>query len=167
LWVGISHTRIYGEIKALADVWNPRYLVVDATGVGAGLSSFLVKALPDRVLPFVFTPKSKSDLGWAFLAVCDTGRFKDYAVKDGYLDKVTAQFWTELENVQYEATENKMVKWSVPDGTRDTATGDLVHDDLVISAALCAELDAQEWSIGGAALVIMGRDPLEDMDKGF
>ena len=60
-----------------------------------------------------------------------------------------------------------MVKWSVPDGTRDLATGELVHDDLVISAALCAELDSQEWSTGGAALVIMGRDPLEDMDKGF
>ena len=167
LWVGISHTRLYGEIKALADVWNPRYLVVDATGVGAGLSSFLFKSLPDRVLPFVFTSKSKSDLGWAFMAVCDTGRFKDYAVQEGYFDKVTAQFWTEVENVQYEAAENKMVKWSVPDGTRDPETGDLIHDDLVISAALCAELDSQEWSVGAAALVIQGRDPLEEMDKGF
>jgi len=166
-WVGIKHTRLYGEIKALSDVWNPRYLIVDATGVGAGLSSFLVKAIPDRVLPFVFTSKSKSDLGWSFLAVCDTGRFKDYAVRDGYSDKVTVQFWNEIEQVQYEATDSKMIKWSVPDGTRDPATGELVHDDLVISAALCAVLDDQEWSIGGAALVVQGKDPLDDMDKGF
>jgi hypothetical protein len=99
--------------------------------------------------------------------VCDTGRFKDYALQDGYTDKITAQFWTELEHVQYEATDNKMVKWSVPDGTRDIQTGELIHDDLVISAALCAELDDQEWSVGGPALVVRGRDPLEDMDKGF
>ena len=164
LWVGVPHTRLYGEIKALNNVWNPRYIVVDATGVGAGLSSFLDKSIPGRVLPFMFTAKSKSNLGWTFLAVCDTGRFKDYKVREGYFDKVTAQFWTELENVQYEATENRMVKWSVPDGTRDPATGDLVHDDLVISAAMCGELDSQEWSVGGAALVIQGKDPLEDMD---
>jgi hypothetical protein len=166
-WVGIKHSRLYGEIKALSDVWNPRYLVVDATGVGAGLSSFLAKALPDRVLPFLFTSKSKSDLGWSFLAVCDTGRYKDYAVRDGYSDKVTAQFWNELENVQYEATDSKVIKWSVPDGTRDPATGDLVHDDLVISAALCAELDSQDWSTGWAALVVKSKDPLDDMDRGF
>jgi len=55
----------------------------------------------------------------------------------------------------------------VPDGTRDPETGELVHDDLVISAAMCAELDSQEWSVGGAALVIQGKDPLEEMDKGF
>jgi hypothetical protein len=166
-WVGIKHSRLYGELRALADVWEPRYIVCDSTGVGAGLSSFLDKALPGRVLPYVFTSKSKSDLGWAFLAVCDTGRFKDYAVQDGYSDKITAQFWTEIENVQYEATETKVIKWGVPDGTRDIVTGDLVHDDLVISAALCAELDAQEWSIGGEALIVQGVDPLEDMDKGF
>jgi hypothetical protein len=166
-WVGVKHTRLYGELKALSDVWEPRYLVCDATGVGAGLSSFLDKALPGRVLPFVFTSKSKSDLGWSFLAVCDTGRFKDYALEEGYSDKITAQFWTELEHVQYEATDNKMVKWSVPDGTRDSTTGELVHDDLVISAALCAELDDLEWSVGGEALIVRGRDPLEDMDRGF
>ena len=74
-------------------MWNPRYIIVDATGVGAGLSSFLESSIPGRVLPFVFTSKSKSDLGWSFLAVCDTGRFKDYAVSDGETDPLSAQFW--------------------------------------------------------------------------
>ena len=41
-----------------------------------------------------------------------------------------------------------MMKWGVPDGTRDPETGELVHDDLLISVALCAALDAQEWGLG-------------------
>jgi hypothetical protein len=36
------------------------------------------------------------------------------------------------------------MKWGVPDGTRDDSTGDLLHDDLVISAALCALLGDQQ-----------------------
>ena len=59
-WVGVKHTILYGKIKALAQHWEARYLVVDCTGVGAGLSSFLDKALPGQVLPFVFTSKSIS-----------------------------------------------------------------------------------------------------------
>jgi len=167
-WVGVKHTRIYGELKALCDLWAPRYVVVDSTGVGAGLCSFLDKALPGRVLPYVFTPKSKSDLGWGYLAVCDTGRYKDYqSPVDGYLDRITEEFWTEIDNVQYEATDNKLVRWSVPDGTRDSVTGALVHDDLVVSAAMCWVLDDQEWSTGGPAMIVRGKDPLEDMDRGF
>ena len=38
-----------GEIRALAELWKAAYLVVDATGVGAGLASFLDKALPEKV----------------------------------------------------------------------------------------------------------------------
>ena len=49
-WVGVKHTTLYGRIKALADHWQARYLVVDATGVGAGLASFLDKALPGQVI---------------------------------------------------------------------------------------------------------------------
>ncbi|MBE0411762.1 MAG: hypothetical protein IBX69_18700, partial [Anaerolineales bacterium] len=39
LWTGIKHTHLYGQIKALAQLWNVRWLVVDATGVGAGMAS--------------------------------------------------------------------------------------------------------------------------------
>jgi hypothetical protein len=170
-WVGVAHTFLYGIIKGLADVWSPRFVVVDATGVGAGLSSFLERALPSNVLPFLFTPKSKSDLGWKFLAVCDTGRFKDHkkmASAGASVGNVEQElFWQQVDHAQYEALENKMLRWSVPDGTRDLETGELVHDDLVISAALCGVLDDQEWSASGPALVVQGRDPLVDMDQGF
>ena len=40
-WIGIKHSTLYGEIKAIAELFEIRFLVVDATGVGAGMSSFL------------------------------------------------------------------------------------------------------------------------------
>src|SRR3990172_6764131 len=50
---------------------------------------------------------------------------------------------------------------------RDPACGDLVHDDLLLSAALCAVLDTQPWGSISPALVVPGRDPLQDLDTGF
>jgi hypothetical protein len=55
----------------------------------------------------------------------------------------------------------------VPDGTRDPSDGNLVHDDLLISAAMVATLDSQDWTVSGPTLIIKSRDPLDDMDKGF
>jgi hypothetical protein len=164
-WIGVPHTAIYGEIRALADLWRPRFVVADATGVGAGLTSFLSKALPGRVLPYTFTQRSKSDLGWNFLAVCDTGRFKDHKSSQGSAEYT--EFWSQLKFVEYKALENKTLRWSVPEATRDPKTGELVHDDLVLSAALCAVLDEQEWSGGGPTLMVRARDPLEELDRGF
>ena len=59
------------------------------------------------------------------------------------------------------------MSWGVPEGTRDPASGDLVHDDLLLSAALCAVLDSQPWGSTSPALVVPGRDPLQDLDSGF
>ncbi|MEP6775338.1 MAG: hypothetical protein ABJA50_07055 [Chloroflexota bacterium] len=42
LWVGMPHPHLYAAIADLArNVWAARWLVVDATGVGAGLAGFL------------------------------------------------------------------------------------------------------------------------------
>jgi hypothetical protein len=79
-WVGIKHTQIYGAILAFAATWNIKYLICDATGVGAGLTAFLARALGSKVIPFSFNSKSKSDLGWSFLSLIDTGRIKDYSL---------------------------------------------------------------------------------------
>jgi hypothetical protein len=46
------------------------------------------------------------------------------------------------------------------------ASGELIHDDLVISAALLSILDDQNWSVTGPAAVVKAADPLDDM-KGF
>jgi hypothetical protein len=53
----------------------------------------------------------------------------------------------------------------VPDGTRDQLTGELIHDDELISTALCSALDNQEWMITTPPLIINSPDPLAEMDK--
>ena len=77
-WKGIKHTTLYAQLKAIAEHWQIKHLIADATGVGAGLVSFLDKALPGKVVPFLFTSKTKSELGWNFISVIETGRYKDY-----------------------------------------------------------------------------------------
>jgi len=147
-----------------------RFLVVDATGVGAGLCSFLSAAFPDKVLPFEFTSRSKSNLCWNFLGLCDSDRFKDHATPvDAAFQRVAVaqqEFWRQVQFCEFEILPgaNKSVRWGVPDGSRDPATGELLHDDLLISAALLSVLDEQDWSIPAPTLVIQALDPLEDID---
>ncbi len=164
LWVGVRHTRLFAELKALAGQWRPRKVVVDATGVGAGLAAFLEKALPGRVLPFTFNSASKSRLGWDFLGIVDTGRWKE-----GGHTAESELFFRQLSFCQYEIQPGpeKRMSWGVPDGARDAESGELVHDDLVISAALSAALEDQDWPPGQPTAIIRGRDPLAEMDKGF
>jgi len=164
-WTGIKHPLLYGQIKSLADTWNARYLVADATGIGAGLVSFLARALYGRVIPFTFTSKSKSDLGWNFLGVVDSGRFKDYAGDD----PERRTFNQQLEFCQYEILPGpgQTMRWAVPDGTRDPATGELVHDDLLLSAAMCSVLDEQPWAVSADTFIIRAKDPLDDMSRGY
>jgi hypothetical protein len=164
-WVGEAHVQLYARLKALAEHWGARHLVADATGVGAGLVAFLERALPGRVTPFVFNAATKSKLGWDFLSIVETGRFKTYAEDD----EEQAAFLSQLSFCRMEVLPGpeQRMKWGVPDGTRDGATGELVHDDWVLSAALCAVLDGFSWSAGGPALVVRAEDPLKAMDEGF
>jgi hypothetical protein len=146
LWTGDKHVDLYAKIKAICDHWQVRQMVIDATGVGAGLSSFFEHAYPGKVTKYQFTAKSKSMLGWGFLAVIETGRYKEYKAKNEVLQRV---FFRQAEHCQMEVIDgpNKEMRWGVPDGTRDTATGEIVHDDLLISAAMCMVLDKMEWGV--------------------
>ncbi len=100
------------------------------------MAGFLAQALPGRVTPFVFSSQSKSQLGWDFLGLVESGRYKEY-VEDGESD--TGLFWTQVEACGSQVVEgaSKLLKW----GVEDRAT----HDDLLISAALCAVLDRLDW----------------------
>ena len=187
LWVGTRHTRLYAELKALAALWKPRTIVVDATGIGAGLSAFLSRAFPGQVIPFTFTSASKSRLGWDFLSIVDTGRWKEgtHPEPPGHQpmgstfcppadDSAAHQaarelFFKQLANCQYEIQPGaeQTMRWGVPDGASDPDSGEPLHDDLVISAALSAVLDRQDWSPALPAVIIPGRDPLDEMEKGF
>jgi len=165
-WLGEKHDRLYAELLALAEAWRARYLIVDATGVGAGLASFLSRALPGRVIPFLFNSASKSKLGWDFLSVIDSGRWKE---PGGEADPLGKSFQSQLAFCQYQILPGpeKRMRWGVPDGARDPASGELVRDDLLLSAAMCAVLDGLAWLAGAPALVVPGRDPLKDLDSGF
>jgi hypothetical protein len=166
-WVGTPHTRLHSQIAALARLWRPAYIVADATGVGAGLVSFLVPLFGDHVIPFTFTSQSKSQLGWDLLALADTGRLLHYADDDSH-----AATWREqLEFCQYEIIPGpaRLMRWGVPDGTRNPATGSTVHDDYLITAALLSVLDEMPWyvSTGPGVIAYTPPDPMKDLDRGF
>jgi len=156
-WQGVKHSALYGTFLGLVDLWQPVKLIIDATGVGAGLAAFLADKLGSKVLPFEFSQVSKSDLGWSFLSIIETGRYKDYYPLDPEMS-------LQLEYCQYVIMDGpgKIMRWSVPDGTRDVATGDLVHDDCVLSAALISLLDQETWGTGESQ-VIKSKDILEEL----
>ncbi|MFN8594179.1 MAG: hypothetical protein U0031_22205 [Thermomicrobiales bacterium] len=143
-WTGARHTALHGQVVHLArEVWRASVVVVDATGVGAGLASFLAAALGARqggkaipVIPFVFSAASKSALGWDWLGLIDAGRYREYA-DDG--EQLTRLFYTQLAAVTYATPPGpgKALRWGVPPGRG--------HDDLVLSAALVAVLDGFDW----------------------
>jgi len=163
-WTGRRHSTLYSTILGLVEQWRASAVVVDATGVGAGLASFLVKRLgrvdkdpPGLVLPYEFSLATKSDLGWAFLGVVETGRYKEYR-DDGAAD--TRQFWREAEACEMEVLPGpgQRMRWGVADAT--------IHDDMVVSAALVACLDGVEWSVEVPGDVIHEADHIAGVDRG-
>ncbi len=172
LWTGVKHSSIYGQLRGLIDLWQPRYIVADNTGVGAGLVSFLTNAYQERVIAFTFTSKSKSDLGWSFIAVIESGRYKEPSSPlppgEGQGEGISSEFFNQCEAAQSEILEGpgKLMRWSVPDGTRDVRTGELMHDDLLISGALCTQLDLLPWGTAQSE-IIQPSDPLSAMKEAF
>jgi hypothetical protein len=156
LWTATPHHTLHGAIAHLADLWGATRVVVDATGVGAGLTSFLRQALGPRVHPFTFTAASKSDLGWGFLGICNSGRFLDHR-DDGSAER--AQFWREVAAADYEVVDgpDRRMRWGVADPT--------IHDDLLLSAALCALLDGIERSPHATPHIVEAWDPLHDAPR--
>jgi hypothetical protein len=153
-WLGASHPTLYGALLDLArNVWRAAYLVVDATGVGAGLAAFLGRALGERVIPYLFNQRSKSELGWGFLSVTDMGRFKDYVNTVG--DAEQAQFWREAAACGYQILPGPghYIRWGVDDPA--------IHDDFLLSAALCHALDALPWRAETHSHLIEAGDVLE------
>jgi hypothetical protein len=157
-WTGAKHVALHEQLVDLArNVWKLSALVVDATGVGAGLASFLADQLgrgPRKVTvaPFLFNRKTKSDLGWAFIGLIDGGRIKEYA-DDGA--DITRIYRHQLAACTYEVLPGpgKLLRWSVP-----ASRG---HDDLLISTALTARLDELDWRDRRARGSETGREKLQ------
>ena len=148
-WVGTRHTVLCDQLADLARViWRAERVVIDATGIGAGLASFLADRLQDRArgraIPldrFIFGQQSKSQLAWDFIGMIDTGRYKEYldpAPVGSAARAVTDAFWSELRNIEFSVRDGpgQSMRWGA------TGSG---HDDLVVSAALVARLDGLDW----------------------
>jgi hypothetical protein len=143
-WTGVRHTALHGQLVHLArEIWRASVVVVDATGVGAGLASFLAATLSERrggraipVMPFIFSTASKSALGWDWIGLIDAGRYREYA-DDG--ERLTRLFHAQLAATTYSTPPGpgKTLRWGVPPGRG--------HDDLVMSAALVATLDGFDF----------------------
>jgi len=165
-WIGQNHATVAGQIRTMAERWRPRHVVIDATGVGEGLTSMLKLSFGDRVMPVRFSAQKKSEMGYRFLSLIETGRFRDRTHDEaGARGSITQ----EMVEEQYEACVSeilpgpqKTMRWGVPDGTRNS-NGELIHDDIVIADALITEVDAMEWWRTSPTLIVYGKDPLEEM----
>ena len=125
-WTGTPHSQLYGQMTGiLRDVWNCHRIVVDATGIGQPVASFLRKELGSRVIPFVITSKSKSDLGFELLSFINSGRLKLYR-QDGSGEYRETMF--ELEKARAQYRPNQTINFYV-----DPQEG---HDDFLVSLAL-------------------------------
>ncbi|MDZ4231085.1 MAG: hypothetical protein U1B77_04630, partial [Dehalococcoidales bacterium] len=132
-WTGTKHTELYPHlIDILKNVWRCRRVVVDATGVGQPVSSFLRQALGSAVVPFTFTQPAKSELGFNLLAAINSGRLKMYA-GDGSAEY--QQFWLEMEKAKSRYRPSQTMNFYV-----DPAQG---HDDFLMSLALLVEVGSR------------------------
>lgn len=59
------------------------------------------------------------------------------------------------------------MRWGVPDSLRDPESDGLLHDDLLLSAALAALLDKLPWSPSMPTVIIPADDPLRSLEDHF
>jgi hypothetical protein len=159
-WQGVNHVDIFGALIAIMDTWHAQYIVLDATGVGEGLWGMCLKKYPTRTIGFKFTQQSKSEMGYSFLGMIDTGRFRDHC-------------HTETVNEQYTNCNSEILlgpahtmRWGVKDGTRG-ADGLLIHDDYILADALISQLDLLDWYIPTQTTIIEAPDVLQGMDNAY
>ncbi|MBA7480891.1 hypothetical protein ES707_16354 [subsurface metagenome] len=137
-WTGRKHTELYPQlVDILKTVWHCRKIVVDATGVGQPVSSFLRQSLGSRVVPFTFTARSKSELGFNLLAAINSGRLKIYC-GDGSPEY--REFWFEMEKAKSHYRPSQTMNFCVDPGKG--------HDDFLMSLALLVEAGSRYSSRG-------------------
>jgi hypothetical protein len=129
-WSGVDHPTQHHALRGLLGGTFPCVrVVVDATGLGAGVASWLTAALGSRVVePFVFSAASKSRLGFLLLEMAGSGRCRLYR-HDGSADAERCR--REIAAVRYELAGHEQLRFSVP-----PAEG---HDDYAVSLALCCQ----------------------------
>lgn len=147
--------RLEEEVSAEFLRWDPRRAVLDHTGLGCLLSDYLNRRFPGVVSAYDITAANKSRMAWEFLAMTGNGRWQEYAADELSTEEspfdpardrfeilsdpalLQRMFFRELRACRISpSADGNQVRWGVPEGTRDPASGRLIHDDLVLSAAL-------------------------------
>lgn len=161
------------RLLAFLTHWQVAHTVIDQSGVGEGLTSWLQAAMgKSHVTGFKFSPLSKAQLGNLFLSLIETGRFKYWQSEADY--GAAWWFFTQAAACGYEVPANgrfeRDLRWSVPAShkTPTPAGPQPTHDDRLISAALIAQADellrCGTIAIGTAeSAIIAPRDPLKDL----
>ena len=129
-WTGRPHTEIFSSlVHILKDTWGCRRVVVDATGIGAGVAAFLRKRLGTSIVkPFNFTARSKSDLGFDLLAAINSGRLHTYKPDSS---PESTEFWSQISKAKSVVRPNQTINFFV-----DPSQG---HDDFLSSLALLVQ----------------------------
>lgn len=80
----------------------------------------------------------------------------------------TRQFWYEIEHCQHEIRRGpgQAMRWGVWETPACDGLVARGHDDLLMSAALVAILDKQQWPRMGEGGVVEWGDVLEEIDGG-
>lgn len=163
-WTGIPYEQQYARIEGLINKWGPVAVACDGTGIGAGMAAFIRPLVgDDRFANFIFTVQSKSKIGWEWLAMIQTGRWKEYRDSDA----LQRRFFEQIKYCRYEVVPGvgNLIKFAVPDGTRNE-TGDYVHDDLIMSAAMSAAIEEKigdQWLAPADTLIVEAADPLQEI----
>jgi len=127
-WTGTPHSQLYGQMVNVLKNWNCKRVVVDSTGIGQPIASFLKKELGNKIVPFVFTQKSKSDMAFEFLSFVNSGRLNLYA-QDGSEEFKESMLQLQKARSQYRSNQTMNFYVNPLEG----------HDDFLMSLALTVE----------------------------
>lgn len=130
-WTGRPHHALTEQLIFELRRWRCRRVVVDATGVGAGVSSLLVRALTERVVqPFTFSAGSKSRLGYQLLAAINAGRLQVYRDDTPERQELFAEAEAARHTLRPGAFDPQFNFFVPPDHG---------HDDMLVALALAVE----------------------------
>lgn len=140
-WQDTPHSQLYPQMVNVIKKWDLKRVVVDATGIGEPVASFLKAQFGRRIIPFVFTTKSKSELGFDLLAAVNSSRLKFYQPDNSHEYQ---RLMLALEHARVQYRPNQTMNFFVP-----LSEG---HDDYLSSLALLV-LAAKDYrpriAIGG------------------
>jgi hypothetical protein len=144
-WTGRSHLDQYAATVALVERWGIRSLVVDATGIGAGLASLLLERLgTERVTAFTFSRPSKSHLAYQLLTFINSSRLKLYTSSEAP-SALRSECWHQLQRARYRLPAPDTLDFYV-----DPTDG---HDDFLMSIALLVEATSSILPAAASSLV--------------